>query len=119
MIRRPPRSTLFPYTTLFRSRSRPRARRPPQRAVARARLKLRARRRHRGHIAWAGMELDQVVEAAADRSGASTSVTEHGRASRRVLPFGWVLTGYSTPELASVREGGSRGQGDRVHAPHR
>src|SRR2546422_4447444 len=25
MIRRPPRSTLFPYTTLFRSRSRPRA----------------------------------------------------------------------------------------------
>src|SRR2546422_619589 len=25
MIRRPPRSTLFPYTTLFRSRSRPRS----------------------------------------------------------------------------------------------
>src|SRR2546427_1502131 len=25
MIRRPPRSTLFPYTTLFRSRERPRA----------------------------------------------------------------------------------------------
>src|SRR5256885_7416788 len=30
MIRRPPRSTLFPYTTLFRSRRRPRARRPPR-----------------------------------------------------------------------------------------
>src|SRR3712207_7198117 len=30
MIRRPPRSTLFPYTTLFRSRSR----RPPDRTVA-------------------------------------------------------------------------------------
>src|SRR5260221_163005 len=29
MIRRPPRSTLFPYTTLFRSRSSPQ--RPPQR----------------------------------------------------------------------------------------
>src|SRR3712207_7636812 len=28
MIRRPPRSTLFPYTTLFRSRRRPRPRRP-------------------------------------------------------------------------------------------
>src|SRR4051812_49969384 len=27
MIRRPPRSTLFPYTTLFRSRSRPASRR--------------------------------------------------------------------------------------------
>src|SRR2546422_3418756 len=30
MIRRPPRSTLFPYTTLFRSRASPR----PTRAVA-------------------------------------------------------------------------------------
>src|SRR2546429_6354720 len=28
MIRRPPRSTLFPYTTLFRSRVRPRCRTP-------------------------------------------------------------------------------------------
>src|SRR5690348_18059673 len=38
MIRRPPRSTLFPYTTLFRSRPRlpiPRAHiRPPRRAAA-------------------------------------------------------------------------------------
>src|SRR2546422_6798697 len=31
MIRRPPRSTLFPYTTLFRSRS---CRRPPRRHSA-------------------------------------------------------------------------------------
>src|SRR3712207_9197061 len=31
MIRRPPRSTLFPYTTLFRSRDRPRWRAPPRR----------------------------------------------------------------------------------------
>src|SRR3712207_7137903 len=30
MIRRPPRSTLFPYTTLFRSRAAHRARPPPQ-----------------------------------------------------------------------------------------
>src|SRR5215217_9033334 len=30
MIRRPPRSTLFPYTTLFRSRRRPRPRRGPR-----------------------------------------------------------------------------------------
>src|SRR6476661_11164140 len=34
MIRRPPRSTLFPYTTLFRSRPLPRSRpRPPEPAV--------------------------------------------------------------------------------------
>src|SRR2546429_4632280 len=30
MIRRPPRSTLFPYTTLFRSRARARRRTPPR-----------------------------------------------------------------------------------------
>src|SRR3712207_6999635 len=30
MIRRPPRSTLFPYTTLFRSRPRRGRRRPPR-----------------------------------------------------------------------------------------
>src|SRR5690606_41274222 len=39
MIRRPPRSTLFPYTTLFRSRGawprRPRARRPRSRCPGR------------------------------------------------------------------------------------
>src|SRR5690349_22295387 len=35
MIRRPPRSTLFPYTTLFRSPADPRA--PRRRARARAR----------------------------------------------------------------------------------
>src|SRR3712207_7263452 len=37
MIRRPPRSTLFPYTTLFRSRS----------ERTRVRSGLRGRRRHR------------------------------------------------------------------------
>src|SRR5688572_31882200 len=37
MIRRPPRSTLFPYTTLFRSPPRPRAaRRPPTTRPCRA-----------------------------------------------------------------------------------
>src|SRR3712207_9157973 len=45
MIRRPPRSTLFPYTTLFRSRS-PRARRRAgRRAPPAARAARRARRR--------------------------------------------------------------------------
>src|SRR5437899_9829317 len=34
MIRRPPRSTLFPYTTLFRSHQLPRAREPQARAHA-------------------------------------------------------------------------------------
>src|SRR5215203_666538 len=35
MIRRPPRSTLFPYTTLFRSRSRRRRSRPRDEAARR------------------------------------------------------------------------------------
>src|SRR5258708_26517144 len=36
MIRRPPRSTLFPYTTLFRSESTMRRRQPARRRAARA-----------------------------------------------------------------------------------
>src|SRR3712207_7030793 len=38
MIRRPPRSTLFPYTTLFRSRTVPQKRYRPRVATASARL---------------------------------------------------------------------------------
>src|SRR5215217_2404126 len=46
MIRRPPRSTLFPYTTLFRSR---RGRRPAQSSPAAARpRRARARRARAG-----------------------------------------------------------------------
>src|SRR2546425_7067414 len=44
MIRRPPRSTLFPYTTLFRSHVRHRAGRDP-RGHPRDRVGRRARRR--------------------------------------------------------------------------
>src|SRR3712207_7786021 len=46
MIRRPPRSTLFPYTTLFRSPLHPALGRPGRAADA---LGLRLRLRHRGH----------------------------------------------------------------------
>src|SRR2546430_13497970 len=45
MIRRPPRSTLFPYTTLFRSRQR--ARRPARRPAG-----------HRAEEAAAHLEID-------------------------------------------------------------
>src|SRR3712207_7196773 len=44
MIRRPPRSTLFPYTTLFRSHAR-KARRAPAEGVARERNRAAGRRR--------------------------------------------------------------------------
>src|SRR2546422_7544170 len=51
MIRRPPRSTLFPYTTLFRSRSRgghrqDRERRRPRRRAALARAIAGGQGRH-------------------------------------------------------------------------
>src|SRR3712207_7584108 len=44
MIRRPPRSTLFPYTTLFRSSCAPRARRRRSRATAASRVRSARRR---------------------------------------------------------------------------
>src|SRR2546422_4223824 len=44
MIRRPPRSTLFPYTTLFRSRRRPGVAAPAPRRRARHSRADRARR---------------------------------------------------------------------------
>src|SRR3712207_6904115 len=55
MIRRPPRSTLFPYTTLFRSRKAAAARQP-RRAAALRQAQDRAaaltpRDRARGHLA--------------------------------------------------------------------
>src|SRR2546422_5343553 len=55
MIRRPPRSTLFPYTTLFRSRGAGRCRTGPG----------GCRARHRGAAAAA---LPVSVRAAADRA---------------------------------------------------
>src|SRR3712207_7692131 len=42
MIRRPPKSTLFPYTTLFRSVSGPAGRRPPNSAAGRRNRSLSA-----------------------------------------------------------------------------
>src|SRR3712207_7918870 len=45
MIRRPPRSTLFPYTTLFRSREREDGRRIGQRQPERRRVHRRQARR--------------------------------------------------------------------------
>src|SRR3989441_6257027 len=48
MIRRPPRSTLFPYTTLFRSRGRGAVVAPPGRRGARRGCGVRRRGRSRG-----------------------------------------------------------------------
>src|SRR3712207_8408398 len=60
MIRRPPRSTLFPYTTLFRSRRRATGRRPASGRLRRGggRCSCRHLRRARG---CAGGDADVVL----------------------------------------------------------
>src|SRR3712207_7653725 len=50
MIRRPPRSTLFPYTTLFRSRGEPDVHHRGGRAVRREAGELRGGRGHRADL---------------------------------------------------------------------
>src|SRR3712207_8192531 len=60
MIRRPPRSTLFPYTTLFRSPTRERYRPRPNHLQERH---LRAREAARGHDHRGDEGYDEVDEA--------------------------------------------------------
>src|SRR6266480_7935108 len=81
MIRRPPRSTLFPYTTLFRSRP---AGRPASRP-ARSRHPAEAVRRPRPARANAIATLAEAVFELADRAderGLSIARDEHGCAQR-------------------------------------
>src|ERR1051325_1139399 len=95
MIRRPPRSTLFPYTTLFRSApARPRPRDRPAPAPARRRdAPARAPPRRPG----------SAPRACCGGSG--------GPAGRRGAPGGWCRhpTPARPPEPASPRAGGKRG----------
>src|SRR5438067_7723648 len=63
MIRRPPRSTLFPYTTLFRSRttrSRSWASSPPRDAAVRRRADTRGRPRSEEHTSELQSRFDLV-----------------------------------------------------------
>src|SRR3712207_7827743 len=63
MIRRPPRSTLFPYTTLFRSRAEGDRAELEQEVVAVGRV-------HRGHRAAAvGLQLAQPQDAGVQQLG--------------------------------------------------
>src|SRR3712207_8476883 len=73
MIRRPPRSTLFPYTTLFRSTHEPqrneaqhraglRASCPFARAVATAHIRVDAGKDHLPAILWIDVPLEDAVQ---------------------------------------------------------
>src|SRR3712207_8557903 len=85
MIRRPPRSTLFPYTTLFRSEA---DRGRHERLVRAALARERDPRRRAGHDeAGAGVEgVDERVEAAADEDRKSTRLnSSHANISYAVF----------------------------------
>src|SRR3712207_7378142 len=76
MIRRPPRSTLFPYTTLFRSDGTP-ARLGERRAVAhRPPQRLRFLALQGGGRAEALQQAAQLAEAVVDRGGKALDADE-------------------------------------------
>src|SRR5256885_2983476 len=64
MIRRPPRSTLFPYTTLFRSRA----------LLSRRSARLLSRARHQ-HVAW--VEAREVQDRKSTRLNSSHLVISY------------------------------------------
>src|SRR5438034_8139305 len=65
MIRPPPRSTLFPYTTLFRSRARA--------STQRNSVSLRAMRRNWSNLLSLGLRVLQVISGRRKRSEEHTS----------------------------------------------
>src|SRR4051812_49720365 len=75
MIRRPPRSTLFPYTTLFRSPSRPpcrSSRRPGCRSTA------RSRRRSEEHTSELQSHVNLVCRLLLEKKKTSTAHASSG-----------------------------------------
>src|SRR2546429_950643 len=75
MIRRPPRSTLFPYTTLFRSRARSLVLRAGIRAEPGAAALATEVLRRAGDLALAETTAREAVDAGADPDGRSEEHT--------------------------------------------
>src|SRR3712207_7586937 len=73
MIRRPPRSTLFPYTTLFRSRPGARAGVEPERLLRHQEVRPGERRDHDALAARRAQEADQARRGRPVRSEEHTS----------------------------------------------
>src|SRR6266498_5449762 len=107
MIRRPPRSTLFPYTTLFRSGG-PDPDGRPTRAAARS-IRCRRRRDDR-HLLLGGVVQrgDQVV--AVDQSGPGRAWRHSVRVTTQITRIRWRLL---TCPMATL-DGGGGVMGERV-----
>src|SRR2546422_6609428 len=92
MIRRPPRSTLFPYTTLFRSGRRPRPRqprvasrpRPDPRRRTRGRVGRRARRRSEEHTSELQSRLHLVCRLLLEKKKKNAKKVTHQKDSTNV-----------------------------------
>src|SRR5688572_31835927 len=76
MIRRPPRSTLFPYTTLFRSYAKLRARVPSEEAATRTLA---------GHIADPGDPFEAMASAARSEEHTSELQSQSNLVCRLLL----------------------------------
>src|SRR2546426_4606411 len=103
MIRRPPRSTLFPYTTLFRSRRRPR--RVPggaggARRLGRVRAHLERQRERRGGGLPAGSAVRAAVLPRPAR--ATAALRAHPRSDRAAIPPARHVRDLPEPAAARV-----------------
>src|SRR5947207_10183675 len=81
MIRRPPRSTLFPYTTLFRSRGRRALRFPHHRGIRR-RPRARGRRRSEEHTSELQSHSDLVCRLLLEKKKKQTQNRARKRTTR-------------------------------------
>src|SRR2546427_2305861 len=91
MIRRPPRSTLFPYTTLFRSRLPGQLRRLPAEKGGSARDRSRAsaqvRDRKSTRLNSSHSQISYAVFCLKKK------IPMHGRQCRGVVRVGWIVLG--------------------------
>src|SRR2546430_6461722 len=102
MIRRPPRSTLFPYTTLFRSRSSPCASCRRQQDLAYGSRDQQAVRPQRRAIAIGKIELDLLRQDRLDRKSTRLN-SSHSQISYAVFCLKKKKSLASTPYRCSAR----------------
>src|SRR2546426_5491813 len=100
MIRRPPRSTLFPYTTLFRSRQIDNIpERPPNRDIRQLARVLRFLWPYRARMAVAGVAL--VVDRKSTRLNSSHLVISYAVFCLKKKHIALQATSHTLPEPAT------------------